>query len=246
MSVTAPPSQQTALIDAAAAANVPWILPNEYGYDHPHPGLRKDIPIGDAHAAFHAQIEKLGKSAWIGVTCGFWYEYSLGAGPAFYGFDFKGKKVTLYDDGETKVNTSTLPQCGLGVARLLGLKILPEHEGDEGACLEHFRNNFVRISSFRVSQKDMLESVLRVTGTEERDWDISHESSVERYKAGVEELKRGNRMGFGKLMYSRVFYQDGSGDFETSKGLQNEVLGLPKEDMDEFTKIAVESEPLKF
>ncbi|CAF3802094.1 unnamed protein product [Adineta steineri] len=31
MAVTAPKEQQTKLIEAAAAANVPWVLPNEYG-----------------------------------------------------------------------------------------------------------------------------------------------------------------------------------------------------------------------
>ncbi|CAF1274666.1 unnamed protein product [Adineta steineri] len=33
MAVTAPKEQQTKLIEAAAAANVPWVLPNEYGGD---------------------------------------------------------------------------------------------------------------------------------------------------------------------------------------------------------------------
>ncbi|KAF8946229.1 hypothetical protein BGZ46_005835, partial [Entomortierella lignicola] len=33
MSVMAPPEEQTKLIDAAAAAGVPWVLPNEFGGD---------------------------------------------------------------------------------------------------------------------------------------------------------------------------------------------------------------------
>jgi hypothetical protein len=32
----------------------------------------------------------------------------------------------------------------------------------------------------------------------------------------------------------------GAGDYETSKGLYNKLLGLPKEDFDEYTKGAVE------
>ena len=63
---------------------------------------------------------------------------------------------------------------------------------------------------------------------------------MQRYKVGVEEMQKGNFLGFAQLMYTRVFYQDGSGEFETSRGLLNEVLGLPREDMDEFTKIAVQ------
>ncbi|CAF1544241.1 unnamed protein product [Didymodactylos carnosus] len=33
MAATAPKEQQTKLIEAAAAANVPWVLPNEFGGD---------------------------------------------------------------------------------------------------------------------------------------------------------------------------------------------------------------------
>ena len=246
MGVRAPPEQQTKLIEAAAAANVAWVLPNEYGYDNTNPGLIKDIPIGESHAKYRQRVEKLGKSAWIGVSCGFWYEYSLSAGPSFFGFDIKNRNVTFFDDGETRINTSTLRQCGRGVAELLGLKVLPDDEGDEGACLEKFRNKFVFVSSFNVCQKDMLESLVRVTGTKASDWQIKREPSVQRYEQGVEEYRKGNMYGFAQLMYTRVFYQDGSGDFESSKGLQNDVLGLPKEDIDKATKIALDMSPMQF
>ena len=81
---------------------------------------------------------------------------------------------------------------------------------------------------------------MRVTNTTLNDWKIDHEPSTDRYKAGVEELQKGNFLGLAKLMYTRVFYQDGSGNYEASKGLQNDILGLPKEDLDEYTKMAIE------
>ena len=176
MGARAPPEQQTKLIEAAAAANVPWVLPNEWGYDKTHPGLFDDIPLGAKHTAYTAQVEKLGKSAWIGVTCGFWYEWSLGGGPYCYGFDIPNRAVTFFDDGNTRVNTSTWPQCGRAVANLLSLKILPDDDDDDddadngSACfLSRYRNQSVYISSFNVSQREMLDSVMRVTGTTVRD-----------------------------------------------------------------------------
>ena len=244
MNARAPPEQQARLIEAAAAAEVSWILPNEYGYDTLHPGLHKDIPLGAAHDAYREQVEKLGVSSWIGVTCGFWYEYSLSASPACYGFDLKNRSVTFFDDGNTRINTTTLPQCGRAVANLLSLKIFPDDEDDESAYLSQFKNRFVYVSSFKLSQRDMLDSVMRVTDTKVGDWKISHEASVDRHKAGWEEFKNGNFLGFPKLMYTRVFYQDGSGDFEASRGLHNDVLGLPKDDLDEYTKIALQMPPL--
>ena len=243
MNTMAPPEQQTKLIEAAAEANVAWILPNEFGYDIEHPGLEKDIaPIGAKHKEYRKHIEKLGKSSWIGVTCGFWYEYSLAHSANTFGFDFKERRVVFMDEGETKVNVSTWRQCGRAVAKLLALRIQPE-EGEGGddtePCLSNYANKFIYVSSFRISQRDMLDSVMRVTGTTLSDWTITHEESTSRYKAGLEAMYKGDYGGFARMMYSRVFYQDGSGDFETRRGLQNGVLGLEGEELDEATGRAV-------
>lgn len=240
MGVTAPPDQQTKLIDAAAAAKVPWILPNEFGGDPDELEMQKDSLIGEPKAKYREYIEKLGKSSWIGIVCSFWYEYSLAGSSARYGFDFQNRTVTFYDDGSTRINTSTWPQTGRAVAKLLSLKVLPNDANDKSPCLNDFKNQCVYVSSFNISQKDMFDSVLRVTGTSLNDWKVNYEPAKERYKAGMEEFRNGDRLGFAKLLYSRVFYPDKSGNYEERKGLHNDLLGLPKEDLDEYTKIAVE------
>lgn len=79
-----------------------------------------------------------------------------------------------------------------------------------------------------------------MTGTKESEWTITKEPSVERYTTGNKEIGEGKRVGFAKMMYTRVFYTDGCGDTEHSKGTLNALLGLPKEDIDEATKIAIE------
>ena len=238
MAITAPPEQQTKLIEAAAEAGVPWILPNEWGIDGANHQLHKDVMLGEK-VNYRNSIEKLGKSSWIGCCTGFWYEYSLSAGLEMYGFDFKNRSVTFIDDGKTRQNTSTWPQVGRAVAALLSLKVLPEDENDKSPTLSAYRNGWVYWASFLLSQRDMLESVLRVTGTKEEDWSITTQQHEQRYKSGVEELQKGNRMGFGRLLYTRVFYPNGDGDFEHSRGLANGVLGLPKEDLDEATRRAI-------
>jgi len=235
MGVMAPPGETSKLIEAAAAANVPWILPNEFGADPTNEELQKDVFLGAAKAEDREQIERLGKSSWIGVVCGFWYEYSLSHGPFTYGFDFKNQSVELYNDGSTKILTTTFPQVGRAVAKLLSLKILPEDENDKSVSLESFKNNFCFVSSFKVSQKDMLDSVLRVTGTNLNDWKVDYEPVVDRYQSGLAEFKKGNMLGFGKLLYARSFYPDND-TFDDTKGLHNTVLDLPKEDLDECTR----------
>lgn len=107
------------------------------------------------------------------------------------------------------------------------------------ACLENLKNQVVYVKSFTVSQKDMLESVYRVTGTKEADWTITKEPSQERYAKGMKEMYEGSREGFAKMLYTRVFYPDGCGDIE-HKGTVNDLLGLPTEDMDAATLVAIE------
>lgn len=55
----------------------------------------------------------------------------------------------------------------------------------------------------------MLDSLHRVLGTKDSDWQISKQPSNMRYQEGLEEMKRGQRTGFAKSMYARVFYPNG-------------------------------------
>jgi len=51
-------------------------------------------------------------------------------------------------------------------------------------------------------------------------------------------FQEGNMMGFGLLLYSRVFFPEGDAQFDDK--VQNAVLGLLEEDLDEGTKGAYE------
>ena len=42
------------------------------------------------------------------------------------------------------------------------------------------------------------------------------------------------------MMYSRIFYNDGNGNFEENRGLANAILGLRSDDLDEATKRAIQ------
>lgn len=136
----------------------------------------------------------------------------------------------MFDQGTTKISVSTWPQVGRTVASILSLS---------QQNLDTLRNKTVFVKSFTISQRDILESVLRVTDTKEADWHITKEPSEERYTNGVSEMKQGDQLGFVKMLYTRIFYPDGNGDFETNKGVINELLGLPKEDIDEATKAGI-------
>jgi len=104
--------------------------------------------------------------------------------------------------------------------------------------LSHFRNRSASIGSFYVSQRDMFTSVLRVTETKEADWKVSYEGAEARYKRGGEMFAQGKMEGYAMMLYARSFYKDSRVDIQAI--LENEELGLPKEDFDEATKVAVE------
>jgi hypothetical protein len=169
----------------------------------------------------------------------------LARGIDHVGFDFKNKTLRYFDDGNTRISLSSWPQTGLTVAKLLGLKVLPEDESDKSPTLAEFRNRLAYVASFTVNQKEMFESVLRVTGGKESDWKVSHEPVTDIYKKGMERLKSGDTGGFPQLLYARMFFPDkkkpelGCGNFDELRGLDNEKLGLSKEELDYYTKEAV-------
>ncbi|EFR01079.1 CipA protein [Nannizzia gypsea CBS 118893] len=244
MASSAPKDIQLKLVEAAAEAGVPYIVPNGWGSDASHP-LSDDAFIGPGQREIYKRVEELGKSSWINFVTSFWYEFSLVGGTNCYGFDIKNRSVIFFDDGTARINTSTWNQTGKAVANFLSLKEKPDDGEDERMAISGFRNKNVYISSFLVSQKDMFQSILRVTGTKEADWEITHEPSEKRYQAGVELFKQGERIGFARALYTRVFYPErpgfASGAYEPVHGLQNDLLNLPKENLDERTKFAIEN-----
>ncbi|QKX59503.1 uncharacterized protein TRUGW13939_06637 [Talaromyces rugulosus] len=222
---------------AAAEAGVPWVLPNEFGSGSNNDAVNQDIKMGIQKQNIRKQIEELGTSSWIGIVSGFWYEYSLSVGSWSYGFDINNRTVTFFDDGTQQINTSTWPQVGRAVANLLSLKVLPENESDKRPYLSQYKNELVYFSSFKVNQQEMFESLLRVTGTKKDDWKISNESVKARFETGKSMLQSGDRRGFGLMLYSRFFFPDAPGINPSSS---NADLGLPEENLDEWTGVAVQ------
>ncbi|KAM0262623.1 hypothetical protein ACHAQJ_001668 [Trichoderma viride] len=236
--VMAAPDSQDKLLAAAGKAGVPWVMPNGYSSDFMNEKLAQENFVGSRITAGTKAAEAAGLS-WIIMCCSFWYEYSL-ALPGAYGLDMRNRKAVFYGDGNSTVNTSTWQQCGRAIAALLSLKELPEDEHDTAPTLSQWCNKPLYISSFLASQRDILDSVHRMMGTTDADWEITNEPHEVRYKRGTEMLQKGIREGLGLVLYTRVFWPNGDGNFDAKRGLANKVLGLPKEDMDQATERAIQ------
>ncbi|GKT66424.1 oxidoreductase [Colletotrichum tofieldiae] len=209
-------------------------MPNAYSIWAHNEAIQRDIPITKRVLENIAEVQKAGLTS-ITLMNGFWYEWSLTAGPSTFGFDLKNRIVTLYDDGKKAINISTWEQCGRAVASLLSQKIRPEDEKDTSTTICQWHNKTLLVSSFKISQRDILDSVKRATQTTEKDWKIEYEATEERYKVGAERLQQGDPNGFFQMMYARVFYPSGDADFEP----HNNLLGLSLEDLDVATRTAL-------
>ena len=140
------------------------------------------------------------------------------------------------------MNTSTWAHVGRGVASLLSLKILPDDENDENPTFSQLKNDFFYVSSFALNQKEMFDSVKRVTGTFDKDCKITSTPAKQVFNEGHAELEWGNTMDWVKMLYSRMFFPgDDASLYEATHGLDNDKLRLPKEDLDEATKKAIET-----
>ncbi|KAK3303058.1 uncharacterized protein B0T15DRAFT_538961 [Chaetomium strumarium] len=256
---------------AAGKAGVGYIMPNKFGFPTPPttattattttapPPPPPTTPAGQvARNAIQriADVQNNGVSAYVTLNCGFWYEWSLAAGDPWFGFSIAARKATFFDDGRRTITVSTWAQCGRALAALLSL---PESSSssfsssDSAPSLADFRNGHVNIASWRVSQRDMLDSLHRVLDTTDADWQIAYESTAQRVRDGVAELGRGDYRGFAKNLYATVFAPPSGKDddddaaavvdvydYARTQGTANELLGLPEEDLDAATRTAVE------
>lgn len=234
LSVSAPPDLHGRIVKAAGEAGVPYVMPNLYGGDIQNPAVMMEGTFGENYKKRLSEFEGV-PTSWIGLVCGQWYEWSLALKKIFFGIDISEKSVTFFDDGNAKVDVSTWDQCGRAVAALLSLP-----ETGSSPCVADWKNKPLYINSYRISQRDMLDSVHRVLNTTDADWEIDFETTEHRYRRGLEETERGNRvLGFALASYGRIFSPRGEGDFSSKWGTANELLGLPREDLDETTKTVV-------
>lgn len=241
LALNAPSDTQDKLIRAAAKAGVPYIMPNWYGFDFANEQVMKDCPVKPEFKAGPSLVQSLGVSSWLVLTTGMWYEYCLTSGPDIYGIDIRNRSISWVDDGDVRLSSSTWPQLGKAVAALVSLKEFPDDENDKSYTLSQLRNQVVYVASFSPTQREIFESVKRATCTSDKDWNMTRQTSIELYQDGVARLQKGDLSGFGKQLFGRLSFPTGEGDYETKRGLHNKILGLSIEELDVYTKIAVEA-----
>ncbi|KAK1722592.1 hypothetical protein CaCOL14_003201 [Colletotrichum acutatum] len=217
---------QAPLIRAAAKAGVKWVLPTEFGSDPAPSKLLEVSPMVAGKKQFRDLTEELGLS-WIAIVNNPWFDWSLGQG--FWGIDIKNRFAKLFDGGNTKFITTTIGMTGQATAGVLSL---PDAE------LEQFRNKPVYLKSFYISQRDMLDSILRATGTKEADWKVEVLDAEAVVADSNEKFRQGDHMAMLVGFYVNHMREGWGGDY-SAKVTDMSKLGVSEEDLDEVVRRVV-------
>jgi hypothetical protein len=188
-----------------------------------------DVQLLKDKKVWRADVEKLGVSSWIAVVCNPWL--SMAAQLGLFGIDAKNRKATLWKGRDAKIQTTTLSRLGDAVAALLSQ---PE------ADLAKYKNKPFYTSSFRVTQRELLDSMQRVTGTTDADWEIATPEGDVVAKE-VEEKLKADPTDFGVSMtkFAMLHFQPGMGGDYADKLVDMDRFGFPKEDLDQAMKEAL-------
>ena len=133
------------------------------------------------------------------------------------GFDLSSKKATIFNDGNGKWSTTTFGSIGLAVKNAM---LVPEKTA----------NKYIYVDSFTLSQNDILASLEKATGSK---WDAEHVDAEGQKAAGLAKMASGDFSGAMSLIRYINTVEGYGGNFATYKESSNELLSLPKLDLDE-------------
>lgn len=135
----------------------------------------------------------------------------------FMGFDIPNRKAIIYNDGEGSWSTTTLSSIGLAVKNSL---LEPEKTA----------NRYIYTASFTVKQNEILKALEKITNSEFNvDW-----VDAEAQKAtGMEKVSKGDFSGAMWLIRYINSVDGNGGNYALYHPTDNELLSLPKEDLEE-------------
>ncbi|KAJ7572639.1 hypothetical protein C8J56DRAFT_988685 [Mycena floridula] len=148
------------IIDAAVSAGVSHIIPSHFGSDlisHP-------FPVMEPKSRIEKYLAKLALQAKINFTSfatGPFFDWGLTTG--FIGIDLVNKKAVLVDNGDQKVNVTSVPTIAAAVLAVL-------------SSPEILTNRVVKIQDFFLSQRDILQVAEEELRTK---FEVTHVSSAD-------------------------------------------------------------------
>lgn len=206
---------QIAVLDAAALAGIPHIIPSEFGLDLSTPAKRA-MPCFATKIAMEDHLLRLageGKFTFTAIHTGFFFDWGLGRGLPVNLLG-NGQPTRLFDGGDQELSTSALETIGEAVAAAL-----VKHAERP----EEVRNRFLYVHSAVVTQNQLLGYAREIAP--EKTFETVDVDTEKLYQAGYEKWKNGETgLQVMHMMMPRASFGLGLGLFEKS---DNEYLGIP-------------------
>ncbi|RAO73260.1 uncharacterized protein BHQ10_009272 [Talaromyces amestolkiae] len=211
---------QKPLIDAAIAAGVKIVFPSEYGIDTSDPSAQEYIPfLADKIQTLDYLKKRQDLISWTAVVSGSMFDWGL-AIPGFGGLNISEGTATIFDGGDIPYEATNLSQVGKAIAKCLKKP-------------ELIKNQYVYVNSFTVTQNRVLAAIEKAAG---QKLTISESTVDALWADGAERFKAGQPMGVLAMIAGAIYGKGGLAQYSTTKGLWNERLELPQEDLDEVVK----------
>jgi hypothetical protein len=215
---------QTILIDAAVAAGVKRFIPCEYGSCTTNPKVAA-LPIYAPMfkiKKYLAEQAAGGKLTWTVLACGAFLEFVFG-GPMF--LDFANHKATLYDKGDNRISSTSLPNVGKAIAGIF-------------KELEATKNRIVRVSQVILTQNQLLSIAEELRP--DIKWEISEVQPSAVLKEGLDEIQAGNfsMPAMMKILKGTVAAGDAYG--AAYDETDNELLGIKELTEDDIKQLVAE------
>ncbi|KAI9879479.1 MAG: hypothetical protein M1830_008438 [Pleopsidium flavum] len=206
------PEQKT-IIDAAVKAGVKRFIPSEYGIDTSLRRVTEIVPPakGKQEVVAHLKTKEREGLSWTVICVGL--------------FLTGDTKATIFDSGDQPYEATNVRQIGKAVASTL--LHLPQTE-----------NKYIYVNSFTLTQDEVLAALEKASG---RKWDVTRSTIKDLAASGHEKLRKGDIANGAVETITAAIYGNGDvNDFGDITALYNEMLGLPKEDLDMVIKGLVE------
>ncbi|RAH47335.1 aromatic alcohol reductase [Aspergillus brunneoviolaceus CBS 621.78] len=216
-------AEQLKFIDAAITAGVKRFVPSEYGLDNNTPAAQELSPVFKDKGQVQAYLrsKEADGLTWTAIACGMWIGWSLRNN--FLGLDYSNRTMTLTDDGTGKFSTTTLDNTALTLNRIL---LNPSSTA----------NQIVFTSDFATSQKELVETIERLTGEQWQRKSINTKELIPTLKAAWEQGDAFAGYGLINIGFTQGEY---SGHFEPVQPVRNKELGLPEKHLEEVVKEAL-------
>ncbi|KAJ5754137.1 Isoflavone reductase-like protein IRL [Penicillium nucicola] len=211
-------SSQKSLIDAAIAAGVKVFCPSEFGIDSSDPSASTYIPfLVDKIDTLDYLKSQEDKISWTAVITGCMFDWGLNI-PGFAGWNIPARTATIFDGGNISFEATNIDQVGKALAKCLVYPKLTQ-------------NQYVYVNSFTTTQNEVLKTLEQVTGEK---FTTSEGTVDELWNGGAAKVKEGQALGVLDMIAGAVYGKGHLAQYSSTKGLWNEKLGLPQEDVTEF------------